>query len=88
MDGKLAGGLYGVVIGRCFFGESMFSDAENGSKIALIKLAQHLAKRNSCALWVRYSEKEDTGDYTFQDSVKAGIYEDLFINFAEVALEV
>lgn len=42
VDGQLAGGLYGVCIGRCFFGESMFSDQENGSKIALILLAQLL----------------------------------------------
>ena len=46
VDGKLAGGLYGVVLGRCFFGESMFSDMENGSKIALIKLAEHLAGKD------------------------------------------
>lgn len=38
-DGELAGGLYGVSIGRCFFGESMFSEKENGSKVALIVLA-------------------------------------------------
>lgn len=38
-DGGLAGGLYGVSIGRCFFGESMFSEKENGSKMALIILA-------------------------------------------------
>lgn len=38
-DGGLAGGLYGVSIGRCFFGESMFSEKENGSKLALIILA-------------------------------------------------
>ncbi|MBD5470675.1 MAG: leucyl/phenylalanyl-tRNA--protein transferase [Lachnospiraceae bacterium] len=43
-DGILAGGLYGVVIGRCFFGESMFSEKENGSKIALIALAKILAE--------------------------------------------
>lgn len=42
IDGTLAGGLYGVCLGRCFFGESMFSDMENGSKIALILLAQLL----------------------------------------------
>lgn len=36
---RLAGGLYGVVIGKCFFGESMFSEQENGSKIALTALA-------------------------------------------------
>ena len=46
IDGELAGGLYGVVIGRCFFGESMFSDKENGSKIALIRLAQYLETLN------------------------------------------
>lgn len=38
-DGDLAGGLYGVVMGRCFFGESMFSEKANGSKSALIMLA-------------------------------------------------
>ena len=37
---ELAGGLYGVFIGRCFFGESMFSEKENGSKVALIALAK------------------------------------------------
>jgi len=42
IDNELAGGLYGVNIGRCFFGESMFSDKENGSKIALIGLARVL----------------------------------------------
>ena len=44
IDGRLAGGLYGVNIGRCFFGESMFSDMENGSKIALILLANLLQR--------------------------------------------
>lgn len=38
-DKVLSGGLYGVAIGRCFFGESMFSEKENGSKAALIGLA-------------------------------------------------
>lgn len=44
IDDKLAGGLYGVCLGRCFFGESMFTDIENGSKIALIFLAKTLEK--------------------------------------------
>ena len=35
----LVGGLYGVTIGCCFFGESMFSRVPNGSKLALIHLA-------------------------------------------------
>lgn len=30
-------------------------------------------------------DTEDTGDYTFSDSVKAGIYEDLYINFSDIA---
>ena len=42
VDEQLAGGLYGVVIGKNFFGESMFSEMENGSKVALIGLAMRL----------------------------------------------
>jgi leucyl/phenylalanyl-tRNA---protein transferase len=38
IDGRLAGGLYGVAIGRMFFGESMFSHASDASKIALAAL--------------------------------------------------
>ena len=41
-DGELAGGFYGVSIGRCFFGESMYSEKENGSKAALIAFARLL----------------------------------------------
>lgn len=44
-DGELAGGFYGVLIGRCFFGESMFSEKENGSKMALIAFAQLLEEK-------------------------------------------
>lgn len=36
---RLVGGLYGVTLGQCFFGESMFSLVPSGSKIALIALA-------------------------------------------------
>lgn len=35
-DGRLVGGLYGVVMGTAFFGESMFSHADNASKAAFI----------------------------------------------------
>lgn len=41
--GDLIGGLYGLAIGRCFFGESMFSLKTNGSKIAFSALTQSLA---------------------------------------------
>lgn len=39
---RLVGGLYGVAIGRMFFGESMFSAAANASKVALIALCRVL----------------------------------------------
>lgn len=44
-DGELAGGLYGVSLGRCFFGESMFSKRPNASKVAFVKLAAYLEKK-------------------------------------------
>ncbi len=39
---RLVGGVYGVAIGRMFFGESMFSGESGGSKVALAALARHL----------------------------------------------
>ena len=39
---RLVGGIYGVAIGRMFFGESMFSGATGGSKVALAALAHRL----------------------------------------------
>ncbi|GAB3504863.1 leucyl/phenylalanyl-tRNA--protein transferase [Pseudoxanthomonas daejeonensis] len=41
-DGQLVGGIYGVAIGRMFFGESMFSAQPGGSKVALAALARQL----------------------------------------------
>lgn len=43
-DDKLVGGLYGVSLGKIFFGESMFSLVSNSSKFALISLAAVLRK--------------------------------------------
>jgi leucyl/phenylalanyl-tRNA--protein transferase len=42
LDGKLAGGCYGVRLGKVFFGESMFSRISNASKAAFLTLAQGL----------------------------------------------
>ncbi|GAA0703843.1 leucyl/phenylalanyl-tRNA--protein transferase [Dokdonella soli] len=39
---RLVGGIYGVAIGRMFYGESMFSAATNGSKVALLALCHAL----------------------------------------------
>jgi leucyl/phenylalanyl-tRNA--protein transferase len=44
-DGELAGGIYGLAIGAAFFGESMFSRAADGSKIALVALCRLLLER-------------------------------------------
>lgn len=41
-EGKLAGGLYGVALGRSFFGESMFTRVTNASKVALAALVSHV----------------------------------------------
>ena len=40
LDDELAGGLYGISLGQCFFGESMFSTISNSSKAALVALAE------------------------------------------------
>lgn len=43
--GVLAGGLYGVAIGRFFFGESMFHRVTDASKVVLVALCCHLAEK-------------------------------------------
>jgi leucyl/phenylalanyl-tRNA--protein transferase len=45
-DGKLVGGLYGVAIGRMFYGESMFSAETDASKVALVSLVAELRRRD------------------------------------------
>ncbi len=45
-DGTLAGGLYGVSLGRCFFGESMFTLESNASKVAFACLVKYLAENS------------------------------------------
>ncbi len=42
---ELIGGLYGVCIGRCFFGESMFSRSKNASKVVLVHLLEYLRQQ-------------------------------------------
>ncbi len=42
LDGELVGGIYGISLGRCFFGESMFFSQTNASKVALATLVQQL----------------------------------------------
>ena len=46
IDGELAGGLYGIALGRMFFGESMFSRVPDASKIAFVHLVKQLERWN------------------------------------------
>jgi leucyl/phenylalanyl-tRNA--protein transferase len=43
-DERLVGGLYGVALGGCFFGESMFAHADDASKIAFVALVRQLER--------------------------------------------
>ena len=58
--GALAGGLYGVSIGRVFFGESMFTRIPDASKVALVILAQQLERWNfaliDCQVYTEHLE--------------------------------
>ena len=42
LNGELVGGLYGIRIGKIFYGESMFSRSSNASKYAFIRYVEHL----------------------------------------------
>lgn len=44
-DDELAGGLYGILLGKVFFGESMFTRISNGSKAALVALVEHFKQQ-------------------------------------------
>jgi len=46
-DGELAGGCYGIILGRAFCGESMFANKANASKAAFISFAQYLFEHNT-----------------------------------------
>jgi leucyl/phenylalanyl-tRNA--protein transferase len=44
LDGQLVGGLYGIALGRAYFGESMFSEVTDASKVALVALLDILKR--------------------------------------------
>jgi leucyl/phenylalanyl-tRNA--protein transferase len=46
LDGELAGGLYGIAIGKVFFGESMFHNVNDASKVAFYHLHQFLQEHD------------------------------------------
>ncbi len=55
LDGKLAGGLYGVAIGGAFFGESMFHRVRDASKVALVYLVNGLMQNNYLLLDTQFT---------------------------------
>jgi leucyl/phenylalanyl-tRNA--protein transferase len=54
VEGKLAGGVYGVHLGGAFFAESKFHRVRDMSKVALVHLAQRLRERRFRLLEVQY----------------------------------
>lgn len=54
IENKLVGGLYGITFRGAFFGESMFSDVQQASKLALMYLLRRLKDKNFSLLDVQY----------------------------------
>ena len=59
-NGELAGGLYGIKLGKVFFGESMFSKKSNASRFAFTKYVQQLKHEGieliDCQIYTEYLE--------------------------------
>lgn len=59
-EDKLVGGLYGINLGKCFFGESMFSIMSNASKVAFITLCRKLEEQEynmiDCQVYTEHLE--------------------------------
>lgn len=68
---QLVGGLYGLAMGRLFFGESMFSRADNASKVGFVTLVRHLRESSStarcrpatCTAWAPAPSAGEFADY-------------------------
>ncbi|HXB06013.1 MAG TPA: leucyl/phenylalanyl-tRNA--protein transferase [Puia sp.] len=60
LDGELVGGLYGIRLGKVFFGESMFSKVSNASKYAFIRYVQQLQEEGvlliDCQVYTEHLE--------------------------------
>jgi leucyl/phenylalanyl-tRNA--protein transferase len=54
-EGRLVGGLYGVTLGRAFFGESMFSRETDASKACLVRLVERLREREFVLLDTQFT---------------------------------
>ncbi len=87
---ELVGGLYGISLGKCFFGESMFAKESNASKVGFITLAQKLKKLNfeliDCQIHTNHLESlgaEEISREEFMLLLKKGIeFDDLIGNWS------
>lgn len=74
VDGELIGGLYGMAVGRAFYGESMFSLRTDASKIAFVHLARFLEQRDfrvlDCQMTTRHLASLGGREIPREDFVK------------------
>ena len=92
---KLIGGLYGVHIGGCFFGESMFSELSNTSKFCLLYLIAILKKNSFSILDSQFYNEHliqfgafEINNKIYLEKLKVGIDEDRTFTFIESFQEV
>ncbi|MCD4741504.1 MAG: leucyl/phenylalanyl-tRNA--protein transferase [Desulfobacteraceae bacterium] len=78
---RLAGGLYGISLGGCFFGESMFTYVSDASKIALATLTNHLLNLNFDLIDCQVTTDHLISMGAFEISRKA------FLNILEYSLQ-
>lgn len=79
-EDELVGGLYGISLGSCFFGESMFSTMSGASKVALLTLVDQLRKWDftliDCQIYSEHLERlgaRDVRRETFLDMLETGV---------------
>jgi leucyl/phenylalanyl-tRNA--protein transferase len=79
-DDRLVGGIYGLALGKVFFGESMFSETEDASKISLVALCRQLQRWDFSLLDCQISNPhllsmgaEDISRAEFEDHLKSTI---------------
>lgn len=72
---KLAGGILGLAIGGIFIGESMFFNIPEGSKVAMVKLVEHLRDRGYIVFdaQLQNSHLERFGSYVIKSSQYKGL---------------
>lgn len=74
VDGELVGGLYGMAVGRAFYGESMFSLRTDASKIAFVHLARFLEQQDfrvlDCQMTTRHLASLGGREIPREDFVK------------------